>query len=133
MKLYAADAPYLTILSCGPDEYLEAFRQQMRRDSPICPQPVRILPLQAEEWDEYVTWYGTRTKQKDVKPVAQTNFVVINFLLEQRRQGHANLEEYALRLRARLEDNGVLETFLIALAVNRAGYCHPLTPVRWPG
>ena len=123
----AYEAPYVTLLTCGPNDYRNAFEQQARRQGVMQVIPVDISPLDAQELESYRAWYSVRAQQEDVKPVTETNFVVAAFLLERRRQGDVDIGDFAARLRQRLDQLGLTDNFLAALAVNRLGIEAPMT------
>jgi hypothetical protein len=123
----AFEAPYATIITCGPDDYREAFEQYALIQGSISVIPVNVSALSISERERYREWYRVRTLQEEVKPIAETNFVVAAFLLEQRRKGDADIGEFSARFWQRLSQLGLAEEFLISLSVNRLGIEAPMS------
>jgi hypothetical protein len=117
----AYDAPYITILTCGPKDYREAFEQQAKRAGVLEVIRVDISPLDDIERERYREWYSERTQQVQVKAVKETNFVIAAFVLERNRYGDATIEEFTARLQQRLDVLGLTDSFLTSLAVNTLG------------
>jgi len=122
----AYEVPYVTILTCGPDDYREAFEQHARAQGAVSVIPVAIPALSEVERERYREWYCVRTQQEEVRPVKETNFVIAAFLLERRRKGDADIGEFTARLRQRLDTHGLVDEFLTSLAVNRLGMEAPI-------
>jgi hypothetical protein len=123
----AYDAPYLTILTCGPNNYREEFEQQAQREGILQVVKVDIPPLDEVERERFRGWYSARTGQEEVKPIKETNFVIAAFILERRRQGDADIQEFTARLNQRVETLKLTEEFFASLAVNTLGVEAPMS------
>jgi hypothetical protein len=114
------EVPFVTILTCGPDDYREAFEQYAQSQGTMHVIRVEVPPLSEVEQERYRSWYAART-QREVKPLKEANFVVAAFILERECKGDADIGEFTARLQQRLATHGLRDDFLITLAVNMLG------------
>jgi len=121
----AHGAPNITLLACGPDESREAFAEMAHRHSVLSVRRLDVPLLTEAEQGEYFQWFCDRTGSPDLRRPTQANFVVAAFALDRARKGDASMEEFAARLKQRLQDLGIYETMLATLAVNRLGIQPP--------
>ena len=123
----AHDAPYTTILTCGPSDYREHFEKMAGRYGALRVIRVDVPQLEDAERELYRTWYCLRTDQPDTKPITEKNFVVAAFILELSHKGDTDLGDFAVRLEQRLAELQIREEFLVALSINRLGLEAPMT------
>jgi len=116
----AVQSPSLTVLACGPADYFEAFHDLCEREGTLEPIQVAVPPLDDEEAAAFLEWYRGRRGGKPTN-LPSRNFVVAAFVLERRRRGDASIEEFAARLKQRLEEMQFLTDFRAALSLNRVG------------
>ena len=121
----AHGAPNITLLACGPDESREAFVGMAHRHGVLFVRRIDVPLLTEAEQGEYFPWFCDRTGSTDLPRPKQANFVVAAFTLDRARQGDASVEEFAARLKQRLQDLGIYETMLATLALNRLGIQPP--------
>jgi hypothetical protein len=114
----------VTVLACGPADYFAEFRDLCGREGTLEPMHVDVPPLDHDEGTVYLEWYRGR-RGGAASDLPSRNFVIAAFVLERRRRGDASLEEFAARLKQRLEEMGLLTDFRTALAVNRLGLQMP--------
>ncbi|MBA2593654.1 MAG: Fic family protein [Gammaproteobacteria bacterium] len=120
-------APNITLLACGPDESREAFVEMAHGHGVLSVQRVDVPLLTEAEQGEYFQWFCARTGGTDLRRPTQANFVVAAFTLDRARQGFASVEEFAARLKQRLQALGIYEIMLMTLAVNRMGIRPPVS------
>ncbi|HEY0144142.1 MAG TPA: hypothetical protein VGF48_24865 [Thermoanaerobaculia bacterium] len=116
----AAQVTSMTVLACGAPDYYEAFSDLCSREGTLEPIKVEVPPLDDDEAAGYLEWYTGRRGGKATN-LPSRNFVVAAFVLERRRRGDTSLEEFAARLKQRLEEMEFITDFRAALAVNRLG------------
>ncbi len=123
----AHGAPNITLFACGPDESREAFVEMANRHGVLSVQKVDVPLLTGSEQTEYFQWFCDRTGSTDLRRPTHANFVVAAFALDRARQGDASVEEFAARLKQRLQALSVYDTMLATLAVNRLGIRPPVS------
>ena len=117
---------YPVILTSGPDDYREAFDEEVRRGGGLRVTTVEIPNLDDEEQQRYHDWYCRRTKEQ-VPRIREPIFVVAAFTLELSRGGSNDIGEFAQRLADRLQHLDLAQEALSALAFNLLGLSAPMT------